>query len=107
MDFPEDVDGNILKGMQERGFAFDRDALIDFNVDFNSWPPDGRVISDIETNIPNSLVSLRKDYMLVQVRARLTYKFVVDMQVLLSKISKPFGGWCESWGVLWNPNTNS
>jgi hypothetical protein len=37
--WPNDADGDVLRRMQSSGFDFDSTTDIDFNVDFDAWPP--------------------------------------------------------------------
>lgn len=98
MNWPNDADGDVMRRLQSSGFRFDRDAEIDFNIDFDQWPPDPAVIGILQSELPSTKVSVQENYIMVQVRARLTYPFVIKMQADLTQISAAFGGRCESWG---------
>jgi hypothetical protein len=39
-------------------------------------------------------------YILLVINAVLTYELVMSMQQVLTDLAAPFGGVCESWGVL-------
>ena len=38
MNFPNDVDGDVLRRLKESGFNFEKETVVDFNIDFNHWP---------------------------------------------------------------------
>jgi hypothetical protein len=98
MNWPNDADGDVMRRLQSNGFSFDREAEIDFNIDFDQWPPDPSVIDILQNELPSAKVSVQDDYILVQLRAWLTYPFVIKMQAELTQISAAFGGRCETWG---------
>ena len=104
MDWPNDADGDVMRRLQSSGFNFDSEKEIDFNIDFDRWPPDLSVVGILENNLPSAKISVQDEYILVQARARLTYPFVIKMQADLSEISAAFGGRCESWGLFSDPS---
>lgn len=103
--WPDDVDGDVFRRMQESGFHFGDETDIDFNIDLDVWPPSdalldllrGQAFSSVRVCPPDETGS---GYILVVVHAKLTYELVTAMQQALSDIAAPFGGWCDSWGVL-------
>lgn len=102
MNWPNDADGDVLRRLKAKGFNFEREVGIDFNIDFDVWPPDISLTSILASRWPSAKISIEENYILVQVRARVTHPFVTNMQADLTAISVPFGGRCESWGVLWD-----
>jgi Regulator of ribonuclease activity B len=107
MDWPNDADGDVMRRLQDSGFDFDREAMIDFNIDCDRWPPDSSVIGILENELASAKVSVQDDHILVQVRALLTYPFVIKMQANLTRIGAAFGGRCESWGVFLDSGAKS
>jgi hypothetical protein len=103
-DWPDDADGDVFRGLEAAGFDFKRRHLIDFNVDFEDWPPDPRALSILRANHPSATLydqqGDRPGYVLVQVYDYLDYDYVLEMQRMFSKLLEPFGGSCTSWGVL-------
>ena len=99
MDWPADADGDVMRRLQGDGFDFAREVEIDFNIDFNTWPPDPVFAELLESHMPSARISMQEDYILVQVRGFLTYLLVTKMQSDLTQISERFGGRCLSWGV--------
>jgi hypothetical protein len=38
-DWPDDADGGVFRRLAAVGFDFSQDWSVDYNVDFESWPP--------------------------------------------------------------------
>lgn len=111
MNFPDDVDGDVLRLAAADGFDFSQPVEIDFNIDFNGEPhsvacgsPDIAIAEQVVREFPDVLVSSRGDELLVQMDALLSYELVVRVQATLSRIAAPFGGKCDTWGVYIKPS---
>ncbi len=104
MDWPSDADGDVLRRMETSGFDFSTQCLIDFNVDFNEWPPNSEALEILRRNF--SSVKLYEPsehgegYVLIQLFDKLSYELVIRIQSEVSDWMAPYGGFCESWGVL-------
>src|SRR6188508_877008 len=107
MDWPNDADGDVLRRLQSDGFDFGREVEVDFNIDFENWPPSDDTIRSLTNTRPQARISMEHDghYILVQIRAALTYPFVIETQSELTQLAGPYGGKCDSWGVWWDPRT--
>lgn len=105
-DWPDDAAGDVFRRLSERGFNFDREYEIDFNIEFDRQPLVAEVLASVKANFPQAKVSWDEgeDEVLVQLRSKLTYALVIKVQADLTRVAEPFRGWCECWGVLWNPN---
>lgn len=102
-EWPNDADGDVLRRMSQQGFDFARPCVVDFNVDFEDWPPDPRALQILEASYPGTKMYLSDDgggYVQFQVEALLTYALVVTTQRAVSESMAQFDGVCESWGVL-------
>jgi len=102
--WPEDADGEVLRHLLDKGFDFAQKYVVDFNVDFEAWPPDPETLHRIRLEFPRASehfddVSGRGS-VVVKLEAPLSYRFVVDTQQRLTELVDEFGGWCDSWGVL-------
>jgi hypothetical protein len=104
LNFPDDADGDVLRRLDESGFDFSKSTTIDFNVDFNSWPPHPVAISRlkeyagaVEIYEPDEEYS---GYVLFHIHQILSYELVVDTQKSVTALMAEYGGVCESWGVL-------
>lgn len=102
--WPGNVDGDVFRRMQRDGFDFTREHTIDFNVDFEDWPPPNGALDKLRTEYPALRViqpdSHGRGYVLIEIRRCLDYDFVMEMQRRLTESMKPFGGWCDSWGAM-------
>lgn len=102
--WPQDADGDVLRRLQSNGFDFDAPVDIDFNVDFDTWPPAEEFLEALNSQFPRVKEygpdSNGKGYVLIVVNAPVTYELVMFMQNSVSDLAAPYGGICESWGVL-------
>lgn len=104
MNFPDDADGDVLRLLLESKFDFNKPTEIDFQIDFNSWPPEKnsldllcREFSEVQIFEPEDDYA---GYVQVTITEKLTYETVVSMQQRITKLVSIYGGYCESWGVL-------
>jgi hypothetical protein len=104
MDWPLDADGDVFRQLKADGFDFGREHTIDFNIDFAEWPPAADAISLLRREYPSATIYDPENddpgYVLVQVFTFVNYEAVVEVQRHLSELMIPFGGRCESWGVM-------
>ena len=102
--WPNDADGDVLRRLDAKAFNFAAEYEIDFNVDFEDWPPHPDAVAWLESRYAN--VTLYKDetglngYIQFKLRAKLTYEFVMNTQREATVGTEAYGGICESWGVL-------
>jgi len=40
-DWPDDADGGVFRNLAANAFDFSKQYSVDYNVDFDSWPPSG------------------------------------------------------------------
>jgi hypothetical protein len=104
VDWPDDADGDALRRLVENGFDFEESWLVDFNVDFEVWPPAKAALEGLESEFGQLAVYAPEEgslgYVQFQVRDRLSYESVTSIQRRATAIAGPFAGVCESWGVL-------
>lgn len=100
--WPSDADGDVFRKLWKNGFDFSREYVIDFNVDFEPWPPSVDLTPHIQERFPRAVVEQCNEdgYVLVKIKAKLEYNFVMFVQRILTEIADPHGGYCESWGVM-------
>jgi hypothetical protein len=108
MSWPADVDGDVLRSLEEGGFDFASPALIDFNVDFQHWPPARAAIEALARHYPGLEVhdpegEEEVGYLQFQVYALVTYELVMNIQSEVTELMAPFRGECSSWGLLVTP----
>jgi hypothetical protein len=103
-DWPDDADGDVLRRLADHDFDFSAPHLVDYNVDFENWPPSTAAIERLESLYGRiSLHPPSHDdcgYAQFQVFAPLTYESVTTVQRQASGAMAPWGGVCESWGVM-------
>ncbi|MBC7684384.1 MAG: ribonuclease E inhibitor RraB [Bdellovibrionales bacterium] len=103
--WPDDVDGDVLRRMDEDGFDFSVPTDIDFNIDFEAWPPSAECMAKLAGQYPDvHLVEPEADddgvgYVQVVVRDVVSYELVMRVQRKLTALVEPYGGLCESWGA--------
>ena len=103
--WPDDVDGDVLRRMEEGGFDFSIATDIDFNIDCEAWPPSVEFMARLADAYPDAeLVEPEEDddgegFVQVVVRDFLTYELVMRVQAELTELARPYGGVCESWGA--------
>jgi uncharacterized protein YajQ (UPF0234 family) len=103
MNLPSDADGDVLRRLKESGFSFDQEVEIDFNIDFETWPPHKDTMKTLKTKLKDVHISIQEDHIQVTIKDYLTYELVIDLQKILTELAEPYGGYCNSWGLLWNP----
>lgn len=96
--WPSDADGDVLKRIVETDFDFEAIHSLNFNVDFEAWPPPPEFISLLRQQYPDTRIyEPEKDssgYILIVVKAKLSYELVVFMQSAFTELAAPFGGPC-------------
>ena len=102
--WPDDADGDVLRRMAADEFNFDEPTDIDFNVDFEQWPPSDKFIEMLRAQFPRVTI-YQPDahgcgYVQIVITEAVTYDLVISMQASVSEMAAQFGGVCESWGVM-------
>ena len=110
MKWPNDADGDVLRNLEENGFDFNRSYKIDFDIDFNKWPLTNTENDQIKKIYPTCTFYDPDEedmeegntigYVNLQIESKLTYEFVINTQKEITNNVKPYGGWCETWGVM-------
>jgi hypothetical protein len=105
--WPSDVDGDVLRAMEEGGFDFSKPAVIDFNIEFETWPPPKAAVDILAREYPNLQINEPYDDfpgdITFQVCDLVTYDLVMRVQREVTDLMTSFGGRCECWGVLYVP----
>ncbi len=105
MSWPDDADGDVFRNLESDGFDFTKEYDIDFNVDFEDWPPSKEAINLLKSKYKNTkVIEPESDdtngYVTFQIRAKVTYELVTSTQTQVTQAMKKYRGWCESWGVM-------
>ena len=102
--WPDDPTGDVLRDLEAGGFDFDAEYTIDFSVDFDAWPPSKAFIKKLKAIYPSAEIHAPEgdnpgDVRFV-IEAKLSYERVTSILESVSALAEPYGGWCESWGVV-------
>jgi len=104
MSWPNTDDGDVFRRLEAAGFDFSKEWPVDYDVDFSTWPPAKEAMELLTSKYPNvEFVASIEDfsgYGTFQIVGKLDYATVVATQRDVSLLMSPFGGVCESWGVL-------
>ena len=105
MNWPDDVDGDVLRRMEASGFDFLQPHVVQFEIEFESWPPPEDAIDALRNRFGEVVIFDEEagGYLEFEVCARVSYDLVMTTQQVASDLMAPFGGTCESWGVLVKP----
>jgi|SRR5581483_3884573 len=100
MRWPNGADGDVLRKLNDGGFDFSQPTLIEFEVDFQSWPPSPLAFATLSRHYP-SLTRHEPDdedegYLQLQVYALVTYELVTNVQNEVTELRAPFRGECCS-----------
>jgi hypothetical protein len=99
-----DPDGDALLKLAEDGFDFSKPGLVEFNVDFRSWPPPRGAMVCLSRHYPSASVCVTDDdhdgYLEFQVYALVSYELVTNIQSYVTELMAPYHGVCASWGVV-------
>lgn len=103
-DWPNDADGDVLRRLAAHGFDFSRSWPVEFNVDFEPWPPSAEELQLLEAAYGELRMYAPEEdgagYVQFVVTGPLTYAGLMSVQNHASDLVSRFGGVCESWGVL-------
>jgi hypothetical protein len=101
---PRDVDEQALDKLKENGFDFSKPRLVEFTVDFSSWPPHWEAMQRLARDYPSVAVCRvngdKDGYLEFQVYALVSYELVTNIQSHVTELMAPYNGVCSSWTVL-------
>ena len=104
MSWPNNADGDVFRRLEEDGFDFLQPHSVDFNVDFDSWPPPQHAV-ELLRSMYGAICLFPPDedssgWAQFQIHGLVSYEVVTSVQRNTTKAMLPFGGVCESWGVM-------
>lgn len=105
MSWPNDADGDVFRRMESDGFDFTEEHEIDFNVDFDDWPPAKEAVNILKSKFQDvEIIDPENDegngYIAFKIRDKVSYELVTSTQKQVTHAMQQYGGWCESWGVM-------
>ena len=93
--------------MEASNFDFTQTYTIDFNVDFDVWPPPAGAFEElvrryqkVDSIEPSGGDSGHFQFRIVD---RATYSLVMRVQAEATQLARKFGGRCDTWGVWTQP----
>ena len=102
--WPDDADGDVFRSLETDNFDFSRPHLVEYNVDFTDWPPPAPALAWLRENYKSVELHSPDEYgrgfAMIEVIQLVTFESVTAMQRKVSAAMEPFGGVCESWGVM-------
>ncbi|MBK8212191.1 MAG: ribonuclease E inhibitor RraB [Myxococcales bacterium] len=102
--WPNDADGDVFRRLVNAGFDFSRDWSVDYNVDFEVWPPAAAALELLRSRYGHIDLYPPDEhgtgYVQFQIVGPVTYEGVTSTQRQVGAAMRPFGGVCESWGVM-------
>jgi len=103
-NWPDDADGGVFRKLAAADFEFGKSWSVDYNVDFEAWPPPDAAL-ELLRSMYGALAMYSPDrgdigYVQFQIVGSVTYDGVTSIQHQASTAMQPFGGVCESWGVM-------
>jgi hypothetical protein len=103
-DWPDDADGGVFRRLAANGLDVSKSWRVDYIVDFEIWPPPQAALEPLRSMHGELGVYPPEQgdagYVQFQVVGPVTYEGVTSVQRRASAAMGPFGGMCESWGVL-------
>ena len=104
MGWPNDPDGDVFRMLHSQGFDFSKTYLIDFNVDFDNWPPK-QIALATQNSLVGEVTLFEPDqygpgFAQFRFRGMVTYEKVIEIQRQVTDAMTLYGGRCESWGVM-------
>ena len=103
-DWPDDADGDVFRGLAADGFDFSQNWAVDYNVDFERWPPPKAALELLRAKYGDVHLFPPEEgdigYVQFQIFGPVTYEGVTSTQREVSDAMQPFGGVCESWGLM-------
>jgi hypothetical protein len=104
MNWPDDADGDVFRRLVEHGFDFSMSHALDYNVDFDTWPPAQAALDALRSMFGKIQIFEPDDdysgYIQFQIHGPVTYEAVTTTQRRATTAMATFGGVCESWGVM-------
>lgn len=107
MNWPKTKDGDLLRRLYRDGINLSSPQKLEFNVDFNHWPPAMEILELLETKYgnvklhePGNYDELQEGYVSIRTQSIVSYEFITQTQREISEDVSNFGGYCDSWALL-------
>lgn len=104
MLWPNDADGDVFRRLNATGFDFSVAHTIDYNVDFERWPPSDKALETLQSMYGTiELYPPDEDgdgYILFKVHGYVAYETVIRIQQQTTEAMAPLGGISSRANVL-------
>jgi len=107
--WPTDIDGDVLRLLEGRGFDFNKAHEIEFIIDFKCWPLSKERQDEVIGKLPQvRFVEADEEYIeegdpsgyaSFKVENTVTYDFITLEMKRLSSLFANMDGFCDSWSV--------
>ena len=102
--WPTDADGDVFRRLEAKNFDFTAEYAIDFNVDFEDWPPHPDAIAWLQSRYQDVEVYEPEEdfngYIQFKIHSKLSYTLAIETQAAVTTQMRKYGGVCETWGVM-------
>ncbi len=108
-NWPSNIDGDVLRLLEERGFDFNLAHEIEFIIDFKCWPLNKEQQDEVIRKLPQAcFVEADEElieegdpsgYVSFKVKNTVSYDFITLEMKKLSSIFANMDGFCDSWSV--------
>ncbi len=107
--WPADIDGDVLRILEEQGFDFNESYVIEFIIEFNNWPLNKTQQDEVLALLPGASFEESDEesiaqgdapgYVSFKLNNLVTYDFVTEEYKRLTHLFSHMGGYCDSWSV--------
>lgn len=103
MSWPNDADGDVFRRLEEGGLDLSIPCLINFEIDFEPWPPAPEAVAILTQAYPDVTLQEPEEegagYARLQIHAVPSYELVIGIQQHLTHLMAPFQGGCNVWDL--------
>ena len=91
----------MLRRLFAKGLDFSKSYVVEFNVDFEVWPPPLEALQILQAEFSGAEVCEDTECgggcVLFKLISKLTYNLVIETQAKATELVDQYGGRCESW----------
>ena len=102
--WPSNADGDVFRRLEANDFDFTAEYAIDFNVDFEDWPPHRDAVAWLQSRYREVKVYEPEEnfsgYIQFKIYSTLNYTLVIETQAEATTQMQKHNGVCETWGVM-------
>ncbi len=110
-NFPDDADGNVLRGLVDRGVDLSRPCVVEFFITIPNESKGKELLKILEENnfkdcrlyhnVPDEHYDFEDSWDIIYTKKFvITYDEIVNIQNKLDELSKPFDSHIDGWGTF-------